>query len=77
MKKILILVFVSVVTVLTSKELNSKKNEGSPLLLFNIEALASNDEHVDVGRCIGTGSVDCPATHDKVENVYSGYSLEY
>lgn len=76
MKKILILVFVSVVTVLTSKELNSKKNEGSPLLLFNIEALASNDEHVDVSRCFGTGSVNCPATHDKVEYVGSGYRFE-
>lgn len=76
MKKIVILVFLSVVTVLISKELNSKKNEGNPLLLLNIEALASNGEDADVGRCIGTGSVDCPGNHDKVEWVMGGYSLE-
>lgn len=76
MKKIVILVFLSVVAVLISKDLNSKKNEENPLLLLNIEALASNGEHSDTHKCIGTGTVDCPSTHDKVEWVLGGYSLE-
>lgn len=76
MKKIVILVFLSVVTVLISKELNTPKKEVNPLLLFNIEALASNGEHSDTHKCIGTGTVDCPSTHEKVEWVMGGYSLE-
>lgn len=76
MKKIVILVFASVLTVLTSKDFNSKKNGGSPLLLLNIEALAANDEHSDRVKCAGTGTVDCPATHEKVEYVGSGYRFE-
>ena len=47
----------------------------SPLLLNNIEAIAS-DESSGIVRCFGTGSVLCPVDNSKVERLVSGYSLE-
>lgn len=47
----------------------------SELLLYNIEALAAG-EHAQQGRCYGTGTLDCPVSHNKVEYIFGGYSLE-
>lgn len=75
MKKLVILLFLSIVAVAITKLVSYKKQE-NPLLLYNIEALAA-DEHAGVGWCLGIGTVDCPVTHTKVEYVFGGYSLEY
>ena len=75
MKKFTALVFLCIVSVLTIQKLNSQKVEVSSLLLNNIEALAA-EEHTSSVRCIGSGSLDCPASHDKVKYILSGYSLE-
>ena len=44
-------------------------------MLENIDALADS-EWGDTAVCFGTGSVDCPINHVKVEFVMEGYSLE-
>ena len=51
-----------------------KKDLGN-LMLENIEALASGESGT-MTHCFGSGSVDCPVNHVKVEYVMSGYSLE-
>ena len=51
------------------------KNELGDLMLENIDALADS-EWGDNVVCFGTGSVDCPITHVKVEFVSHAYSLE-
>ena len=51
-----------------------KSQNVDPLLLQNIEALASGEEPSHA-RCYGPGSVDCPINHDKVEIVYEGFSV--
>lgn len=38
------------------------------LLLSNVEALAADE--IARTRCFGTGSVDCPVNHVKVEYVF-------
>ena len=50
--------------------------EQSALLLYNIVSLAANSEHADIGHCYGTGTLDCPVSHDKVKYIAGGYSLE-
>lgn len=75
MKKIGILLLCAV-AVLSTKYFSSNKSEQSALLLNNIEALASDGEHAANTRCYGSGSVDCPIYHIKVEYVFGGYSLE-
>lgn len=74
MKKIIFLLL-CIVVVLSTIFLTSSKKEQSSLLLYNIEALAAG-EHASQGRCYGTGSLDCPVSHDKVEYIGGGYSLE-
>lgn len=54
---------------------SNQKVELNPLLLDNIEALASN-ESAQATYCYGSGSVDCPITHTKVEYVIKGYGLK-
>ena len=51
-----------------------KSQNVDPLLLQNIEALASGEEPSHA-RCYGPGSVDCPINHDNVEIVYEGFSV--
>lgn len=58
------------------------KSNISSLLLENIEALAADEDGSGDGeiaggktRCVGIGSLDCPATHDKVQYIIEGYSL--
>lgn len=76
MKKLVILALLCIVAFWTRTELSDHKDHVNPLLLYNIEALAANGEHANTGYCFGTGTVDCPVSHDKVEFVASGYSLE-
>ncbi|MEY8707789.1 NVEALA domain-containing protein [Bacteroides faecichinchillae] len=74
MKKLIILIFfLCAVAHLVTKKLH--KENMSPLLLNNIEAIAS-DESSGIVRCFGTGSVLCPVDNSKVERLVSGYSLE-
>lgn len=75
MKKFVILTLFFA-TLWTVKELSTSKQTENPLLLYNIEALASNSEGAPVTRCYGKGTVDCPKSHSKVEWVITGYSLE-
>ena len=65
-----------VVAILSTKYLASHEKRQSALLLYNIEALAANSEHADIGHCYGTGTLDCPVSHDKVKYIAGGYSLE-
>jgi hypothetical protein len=60
----------------TQNDCHSHEKRQSALLLYNIEALAANSEHADIGHCYGTGTLDCPVSHDKVKYIAGGYSLE-
>ena len=75
MKKILFLLCI-IVAVLSTKYFASHKSGQSVLLLYNIEALAADDEYPLVSHCYGSGTLDCPVTHRKVEYIAGGYSLE-
>lgn len=75
MKKLVILLF-CVVAVLSTKNVTSHKNVKSTLLLYNVEALAADNEHAAITHCYGTGTLDCPISHKKVEYIFGGYSLE-
>lgn len=75
MKKVVILLLCTV-AILSTKYFSSHEDEKRALLLSNIEALATNDEHAAVTRCFFTGSLDCPVSHNKVEYIFGGYSLE-
>ena len=75
MKKLVVFLF-CIVAILLVQHLGSDKNVQSALLLYNIEALAANSEHADIGHCYGTGTLDCPVSHDKVKYIAGGYSLE-
>lgn len=46
-----------------------KSQNVDPLLLQNVEALASGEESSQI-HANNNGSVDCPVSHDKVEIVY-------
>lgn len=74
MKKLVILLFF-LVAVLSTKYFASHKNGQSTLLLYNVEALAA-DEHAAITHCYGSGTLDCPISHKKVEFIAGGYSLE-
>ena len=62
---------VAIVSVLQPIE---KSQDADPLLLQNVEALASGEDSSQT-HCYGRGSVDCPVSHDKVDVVYDSYSL--
>lgn len=64
---------VAIVSVWYLKPVEKSENV-DPLLLQNVEALASGEDFTHT-LCYGPGSVDCPVNHDKVEVVYEGYSL--
>ncbi|WP_431433933.1 NVEALA domain-containing protein [Bacteroides hominis] len=51
-----------------------KSQDVDPLLLQNVEALASGEDPSQT-HCYGRGSVDCPVSHDKVDVVYDSYSI--
>ena len=55
MKKNLLLLL-CIVAILSTKYLASHEKRQSALLLYNIEALAANSEHADIGHCYGTGT---------------------
>ena len=67
MKKNLLLLL-CIVAILSTKYLASHEKRQS--------ALAANSEHADIGHCYGTGTLDCPVSHDKVKYIAGGYSLE-
>ena len=71
-----VLLLLCIVAILSTKYLASHEKRQSALLLYNIEALAANSEHADIGHCYGTGTLDCPVSHDKVKYIAGGYSLE-
>lgn len=56
--------------------LTYNKKEVAPLLLENIEALASGESEQGT-FCIGNGTVDCPISSMKVWRVSIHYSLPH
>lgn len=56
------------------REANRNNKLHSAILLNNIEALATPEN--PTARCFGTGSVDCPLFHIKVEYVFEPFMLE-
>lgn len=70
-KKTLFISLFAIVMVALSFQFNSDKRNLESLMLENIEALAS-DEWISP-RCFGSGSVDCPVTHVKVDFVGEYY----
>ncbi|WP_217932589.1 NVEALA domain-containing protein [Bacteroides caecimuris] len=76
MKK-LIVFLLCMVAALSTKYFVSHSNSKvhNTFLLYNVEALAAG-EHAPITRCYGTGSLDCPVSHKKVEYIFGGYSLE-
>ena len=76
MKKLSVFFFLlCIVAIGAIKKQSSHQDKVSSLLLYNIEALAAGETMRPV-RCLGRGSIDCPASHDKVDYVAEGYSLE-
>lgn len=73
-KKVLLATLFLVMALLVTFHSYSAKSNLEDLVLENVEALATNE--YGSGLCLGSGSVDCPMGHVKVEYVYSGYSLE-
>lgn len=50
---------------------NQSEQDGD-LLLSNIDALAYPEYNHDI-FCFGSGSIDCPISHTKVDEVYEEY----
>lgn len=75
MRKLVFFLFLCVAVFLTGKRLTNHRTSFNTLLNYNIEALAAG-ENQNAYKCWGTGSVDCPVSHDKVKYVFGGYSLE-
>lgn len=65
MRKLLLLFCLCLLVIGVSVRIPLHKKKISSLLLYNIEALAA-DENIGVGDCLGVGSVDCPVVHDMV-----------
>ena len=70
MKKLLF--FSILIMAVLSVNYSLKEPRVNTLLLDNIEALASGES--SAYRCYGIGDVDCHG--DKVDKMYSGYSLK-
>ena len=70
MKKLLF--FSILMMAVLSVNYSLKEPRVNTLLLDNIEALASGES--SAYRCYGIGDVDCHG--DKVDKMYSGYSLK-
>lgn len=75
MKKVIFLLCIILTVVVSTRQFKGQKNDISPLLLNNIEALAAPDEVLLPTYCLGVGSVDCPIDQSKVEYVAMGYRL--
>lgn len=74
MKK-LIVFLLCMVAIGATKNFVSHNKVQSAILLYNVEALAAK-EHAAITHCYGSGSLDCPVSHKKVEYIFGGYSLE-
>ena len=66
--------FFIILLIVLGIKLTSLKTTTEQLLLENIEALAAGEDSLPYS-CIGSGSVDCPATGVKVKFIYSGFRL--
>lgn len=75
MRKLVFFLFLCTVVYLTAKRSTSHHASFNTLLNYNIEALAAGED-LNVYKCLGSGSVDCPVVHTKVKYVFGGYSLE-
>ncbi|MEY8687470.1 NVEALA domain-containing protein [Bacteroides sp. AN502(2024)] len=75
MRKLVFFLFLCIVVLLTAKRSTNHHVSFNTLLYYNVEALAAGED-LNVYRCVGSGSVDCPIIHDKVKYVFGGYSLE-
>lgn len=73
-KKVLFISLFAIVMVTFSFRFTSDKRNLESLMLENIEALASDEWTNPV--CFGSGSVDCPVTHVKVDFVAEYYRFE-
>lgn len=73
MKKILIFAVISASFVAGYLHNRQTSTEMSSLLLENVEALATPESSGAI--CMGSGSVDCPEYHTKVEYYVLPYSL--
>ncbi|MCD8184477.1 MAG: NVEALA domain-containing protein [Bacteroides sp.] len=74
-KKILFLGLVLIAMAAISFQSYSKRGNLGNLILENIDALAS-EEWGNYVRCIGSGSLDCPVNHVKVDWIISINNLE-
>lgn len=75
MKKLVVILFMSIAVVAVIECFSSHNNKVNALLLDNIEALAAYEYDRPV-RCYGSGTVVCPISNTKVKLVGYGYSLE-
>lgn len=75
MKKFIVVAFLMVLMI-SMYVVKTTKSQADSLLLNNVEAIAAEEWDGRPTRCIGTGKIYCPVTHDYVEIVVSGYSLE-
>lgn len=76
MKKVVFLAFLLVAVIGIIKVTFAQKEHVNPLLLLNIEALASDNEHADNTYCFGSGKLTCPVNHNQVEYIFGGYRFE-
>ena len=66
--------FVVLVSIFFSRKAEYNKLQ-NVILLNNVEALAADESHMVT--CIGSGSVDCPINHKKVEYVFEPFILDW
>ena len=66
--------FVVLVSIFFSRKAEYNKLQ-NVILLNNVEALAADES--PMVTCIGSGSVDCPINHKKVEYVFEPFILEW
>ena len=66
--------FVVLVSIFFSRTAEYNKLQ-NVILLNNVEALAADES--PMVTCIGSGSVDCPINHKKVEYVFEPFILDW
>ena len=66
--------FVVLVSIFFSRKAEYNKLQ-NVILLNNVEALAADES--PMVTCIGSGSVDCPINHKKVEYVFEPIILDW
>ena len=66
--------FVVLVSIFFSRKAEYNKLQ-NVILLNNVEALAADES--PMVTCFGSGSVDCPINHKKVEYVFEPFILDW